>query len=99
MTMLPGDEDDFHRNPNEGSWILHSDATRSRNIAAERVGALRATGPQHQAFLAERKLSKDLSLWLGWLGPFQRRDEAFAARADMARRGVVLTVSRWSAAE
>jgi hypothetical protein len=88
------DSENFERQPQPGSWIVHVDASRSRNVAAEMVGALRST--DRDAYLCEKKLNADLSLWLGWLGPFARRDEAFKARDDLARRGVLLTVSQWA---
>jgi hypothetical protein len=90
------ESEDFERAPNVGSWILHCDASRSRNIAAERVGAMRAVNSK--AYLCERRLSADLSLWLGWVGPFSERDEAFAKRDELAQRGLVVTVSQWQEA-
>lgn len=88
-------DDDLMRDPGEGAWIIHFDASCNRDMAAQMVGALRQT--DLEAFLCERRLSDDLSLWLGWTGPFEHRDEAFAAREDLAKHGVQLTVSQWTA--
>jgi hypothetical protein len=95
-SSLPPFAEDLERNPRNGAWIIHFDASRSRDRAAEMVDALRLA--DRDAYLCERRVSSDLSLWLGWTGPYGGREDAFAARDALARRGVLLTVSRWEAA-
>lgn len=91
----PADSRNMVRAPRDGNWIVHFDASRNRTRAANLVDALRAT--DCDAFLCERRVSPELSLWLGWTGPYHGRDDAFAARDNLAKRGVLLTVSQWSA--
>jgi hypothetical protein len=82
--------------PEEGDWILQLDASRDRASARQMVEALRSSAPN--AYLCERWVSADFSLWLGWVGPFEGRDEAMKAREEWVERGVVLTVSQWTLA-
>jgi hypothetical protein len=86
---------ELERAPQDGSWIVHCDAKRNRDMANELVEILRESSLD--AFLCERQLNGGLSLWLGWTGPFRSSDDAFAARDELAKHGIQLTVSRWAA--
>lgn len=83
----------IEQNPAEGEWIVHLDATRSREVARDGVEVLRASGVE--GFLCERRLADTISLWVGWTGPFQMRSEAIAVRDQLERLGILLTVSQW----
>lgn len=82
--------------PKDGNWILQSDASRDRKAVRQLVEGLRTT--HDEVYLCQRWISSELSLWLGWVGPFDDRDDAMKAREVWAARGVLLTVSRWSVA-
>ncbi len=86
--------DKSEQTPQEGSWIVHLDATRSRECAKDGLEVLRASGVE--GFLCERALAEDLSLWVSWTGPFNGRDEAVAVREKLEQQGILLTVGRWS---
>ena len=83
------------RRPRDSAWILHLDASRNRTQIEEQVEALIGRGAD--AFVCEREVSSEFSLWVGWMGPYSNGHAAFSARDELAKReGIALTVSQWS---